>query len=276
MNKENCVSIVISTCNRENLLTRSLESVMNQSYKNIEIIVCDDASEDNTESLLKYYMQKDSRIKYIRNEVRSGACVTRNKGINIATGKYITGLDDDDEFSLDRIENFIEHYNEKYAFICSNINVIEKNKSFPLFSNTENKEITMKNILWFNEVGNQIFIETDRIRQVGSFNEGLTSAQDYDLWIRLILKFGTGLRIKECSYIHYKDHDEPRITTSKSKLKGMTDFLSLHEDKMNKSQIAFHEFRVHKWSKNKLLALKIFIKMPLESKVFILMKYLKR
>lgn len=118
------VSIYISTYNRVNKLKRAIFSVLNQDYTNIEIIVCDDASNDGTEEFMNDLVKFDNRVLYIRNTSNLGACATRNNAINVATGKFITGLDDDDEFMADRVSVFVKYWDDNYAFICSDF--IEK------------------------------------------------------------------------------------------------------------------------------------------------------
>ena len=81
MQNKPLVSVIIPTYNRGRLILDSINSVLNQTYKNIELIVVDDCSTDDTEKTVKSI--DDSRIKYIKLEKNSGACVARNKGIEI-------------------------------------------------------------------------------------------------------------------------------------------------------------------------------------------------
>ncbi|MWP45617.1 glycosyltransferase, partial [Klebsiella pneumoniae] len=77
----------------------------------------------------KEYCEKiitqDKRVKYFRNSSNKGACYSRNIAINNAKGVFITGLDDDDEFSLDRISFFVSKWDDKYSFLCANFTVID-------------------------------------------------------------------------------------------------------------------------------------------------------
>ncbi len=91
------VSIVLTVYNRENLLKRCINSVLKQSYKNLELIVIDDGSEDNSLEILLNYSKQDKRIK-VFHQNNSKLAKSRNKGISNSTGKYITFLDNDDEY----------------------------------------------------------------------------------------------------------------------------------------------------------------------------------
>ena len=101
MSKENqpLVSVIIPTKNRADLLKRAIDSVLEQTWQNYEIVVVDDASDDDTPNLLAE-LSKDHPIKVITNEVSNGAAACRNIAINQAEGEYIAGLDDDDFFGL--------------------------------------------------------------------------------------------------------------------------------------------------------------------------------
>ncbi|HAY4006682.1 TPA: glycosyltransferase family 2 protein, partial [Escherichia coli] len=103
-NGNELVSVYIPTHNRVDMLERAIMSVLKQSYPNIEIIVSDDGSQDNTKKIVTSYMQQYSNIKYVFSSEAKGACHARNLAIAKASGTYITGLDDDDEFTQDRIE----------------------------------------------------------------------------------------------------------------------------------------------------------------------------
>ncbi len=100
------VSVIIPVYNVEKYLPKCLDSVVGQSYRNLEIICINDGSPDNSAEILEYYAKKDSRIKIItqKNEGLSGA---RNTGINAATGDYIIFLDSDDWIDPDTVENAV-------------------------------------------------------------------------------------------------------------------------------------------------------------------------
>ena len=102
MQNKPLVSVIIPTYNRGRLILDSINSVLNQTYKNIELIVVDDCSTDNTEEILKSI--NDSRIKYVKLEKNSGACIARNKGIELSTGEFIAFNDSDDLWITTKLE----------------------------------------------------------------------------------------------------------------------------------------------------------------------------
>ena len=93
------VTIIMPTYNRKHLIKRAIDSCLNQTYENFELIVCDDHSTDGTEEYIAELRKADSRIKYCKTPLgHKGANAARNAGIRIAEGKYLCFLDSDDEF----------------------------------------------------------------------------------------------------------------------------------------------------------------------------------
>ena len=105
-NENGKVSVIVPVYNVEKYLERCLESLINQTYKNIEIIAINDGSTDNSLKILKKYEAIDLRIKII-DKNNEGLSQTRNVGINLATGEYITFVDSDDWIELNFLENMI-------------------------------------------------------------------------------------------------------------------------------------------------------------------------
>lgn len=101
------VSIVLAVYNAEAFLKQGLDSVLNQTHKNIEVIAVDDCSKDSSLGILNNYASKDSRVKIIQHDKNQGPGPARNSGIAAATGNYIAFLDPDDLFSSDAIEKLL-------------------------------------------------------------------------------------------------------------------------------------------------------------------------
>lgn len=215
------VTVYIPTYNRLDLLKRAVESVRQQTYRNLEIIIVDDCSTDGTHKYLEEISKQDSRIRYFLKEKNSGACVSRNIAIENAKGKFITGLDDDDYFTLGRLEYFVKAwFNKKkrvsalysrYTFKLEN----NKFKSSIFSKLLLKKEIECKDILVFNVVGNQIFTETVFLQQINGFDPNMPAWQDLDCWYRLLKQKGSFSLVDNNSYIVDLSHPYERISTQK-------------------------------------------------------------
>ena len=107
------VSIITPAYNAERFIEETIKSVLNQTYENLEMIIVDDCSNDNTESIVRKYMEIDNRIIYKKLSGNSGAAVVRNEAMNIASGRYIAFLDSDDLWDKDKLELQIAFMKEK-------------------------------------------------------------------------------------------------------------------------------------------------------------------
>lgn len=99
-------SIIIPLYNREKTISRAIESLLNQTFPDFEIIVIDDYSKDCSAEIVHNLKILDSRIKYLKNEINQERCISRNKGIQIASGKYVCFLDSDDYHLPIHLETF--------------------------------------------------------------------------------------------------------------------------------------------------------------------------
>lgn len=129
MKANDLITVVVPVYNVEKYLGKCLNSLINQTYKNIEIILIDDGSTDNSGKICDQYKKKDSRIRVIHKQ-NGGLSDARNQGIEVAKGKYITFVDSDDYVELDYIEylyNLIKKHNVNISF-CKYIVHYEKKK----------------------------------------------------------------------------------------------------------------------------------------------------
>ena len=116
---EPLVSIVTPVYNGSSTIGKTIESVLNQTYKNFEMIIVDDVSDDDTVKIIKSYQTKDKRIKLISLRKKGGASVARNKAISSAKGKYIAFLDGDDLWKKDKLDkqiSFMENNNIYFSY----------------------------------------------------------------------------------------------------------------------------------------------------------------
>lgn len=195
--KKGFVSIIIPTYNRGGFLKQAIDSALVQTYRDIEIIVIDDGSTDNTSELVSSY---GDRIQYIKQN-RKGVSAARNLGIKNAIGEFISFLDDDDLYLPHKIETNIEYFN-KYpdvALLCSGFRFIDEigNKVMRGDVFSEKSELTLHDIAIFTLVHtSSVIIRSDILQKTSGFREGARISEDYDLWSR-ILMLGKGYAIPE-------------------------------------------------------------------------------
>jgi len=184
----NLVSVILPTYNRAQYLKRAIESVLNQSYNDFELVIINDGSTDNTlEVLLEYH---DPRIKIIRNEVNIGFVKSLNKGINYAKGKYIARIDDDDFWSdsekLKKQIRFLE-LNPEYVLVgCGIIRINSEGRETKRYLLPE-KDKDIREIMLlvspFVHVG--VVFKKKAWELAGGYDEELYFSQDSDLWAKL-------------------------------------------------------------------------------------------
>ncbi|PMC80216.1 glycosyl transferase [Aerococcus viridans] len=126
LNQDALVSIITPVYNAESFIADTIDSVINQTYKNFEMILVDDCSTDDSKLVIDKY-SSDSRIKYVKLSENSGAAVARNKGIELATGRYISFIDSDDVWHKDKLKKqlcFMRDNN--YGFTYTNFEFMDE------------------------------------------------------------------------------------------------------------------------------------------------------
>lgn len=208
------VSIIMATYNRADLVTRAIDSVLNQSYKNIELIVVDDGSTDNTSEVLSNI--NDSRIRVHSHEVNKGATGAKNSGLKLIKGEWFTIFDSDDEMVQDAIESLISiplHFD-------TSVTAVTCNGWDPLSNTLTGKGLNEDCYLHGNEImpackGDFWGIIKTSILNNDSFNENLIGCES-TLWFKLSERANGYYIHKALSIIHIEGND--RITTSKVSL----------------------------------------------------------
>lgn len=246
-NTQPLVTVYMPTHNRRELLERAVNSVFAQTLQNFELIIVDDASKDDTDAYLQELAQREPRVCIIRHDEPQGACVARNRAINQAKGKFVTGLDDDDEFLPHRLESLLAGYDSSYAFVSQGF--IWQYGKYAKKVYTKAKEITLVEQLNQNYATNQVLVETKRMLAIGGFDESFKACQDYDTWTRLIATYGTAKCLGDASYIVHQGHEGPRITAKENHALGYKQFFDKHQhlmsqkNKMNQRWLALMALR---------------------------------
>ena len=183
-------SIIIPTYNRANFIGAAIDSVLEQSYQNWELLIIDDGSTDNTADVIRKYTQQDNRVKYFlqENMERSQA---RNNGIEKSNGKYICFLDSDDAFLPNHLKFFYEtilknkgqsgiYYSDSIITINGN-EIIQKLE----YSGNEN----LQTFLFYSSlIPGRVCIKTDILKEF-NFDPEISISEDTDLWVRIACKY---------------------------------------------------------------------------------------
>lgn len=211
------VSIIIPTYNRPfNKLKRAIDSVLNQTYKNIEIIIVNDNSVNNSYRLeikKKIEKIKDQRIKHIMHNKNLGACKARNTGIYYSKGEFIAFLDDDDRWLPKKTELQLKKFIDKeVGLVYSQYYVEKENKKRLLHKRKFKKGYLFNDLLLHNFIGSTscIMVRKSCLKKTGSFDENLLASQDYELYLRIAQNYKIDF-VEEPLIIYY-DHKGDRIS----------------------------------------------------------------
>ncbi len=192
--KNPIVSVIIPTYNRAHLIGRAIQSVLNQTYQDFELIVVDDGSTDNTEEIVKDFQNKDERIKYIYQN-NQGASGARNTGIKNAKGKYIAFLDSDDEWLPEKLEKQIQLFKnskkKNLGFVGCNVLVVDEQTNKRYEYKTPKYKNVFQRLLENNFIrsSSSVMVKKSVIDNVGLFDESLKNANDWEMWIRIAQKY---------------------------------------------------------------------------------------
>ena len=185
------ISVIIPTYNRGRIIGNSINSVLNQTFKNLEIVVVDDGSTDNTKEVIEQI--KDERVRYIKLAKNNGASYARNIGIKNAIGQFISFQDSDDIFYPYKLERQLKNIiNKNSNFDFCKIKVIF-NSSFSYFVPSINQDKSLSNGDIFTEliskgnfISNQAILIKKKFLLKYLFDPKLPRLQDYDLILRMI------------------------------------------------------------------------------------------
>ena len=190
MSKNNLVSIIMNCWNGEKYLAASVQSIIEQTYKNWELIFWDNNSDDDSKNILLSF--KDKRIKYFNGKKKVNLYFARNKAIKKAKGKYLCFLDTDDLWKSDKLEKQIKFISKKKVkFIYSNYYILKNQKKKIAFFKNLPEGIITNNLLKFYSVGLLTVIMEKNLLKKFKFNKKYNVIGDFDLFIRLsrIVKF---------------------------------------------------------------------------------------
>lgn len=180
------ISIVMPSYNTGKFIVETIESVLNQTYNNWELIIIDDCSNDNTNVILKEY--KDSRIKVYKNTENSGAAFSRNKGIMLAKGEWIAFLDSDDLWAKTKLEKQLNYMKKNdYYMTYTNYEMIDEMSDRKFIYVTGPKYINKIKMYAYCWPG--CLTVMFNVKKVGKIKiNNLKKHNDYAMWLKIIEK----------------------------------------------------------------------------------------
>ncbi|STO54143.1 glycosyl transferase [Canicola haemoglobinophilus] len=212
MNNRPLISVIIPCYNAEKFVEKSVRSIMEQTYNNLEIILINDCSTDNTEFILQQLALEDKRIVYIKNDHNLKLPKTLNKGIALAQGEYIARMDADDIAVPERLEtqmNFMLN-NPEIDLVGTNLKHLDEHDNFTGYASaqpTEHKDI-VKQLAWkCTIVHPSILAKKSLFTELNGFDESIVYAEDYELWIRAYLAGKKFANLAE-PLLHYRIHQK--------------------------------------------------------------------
>tara|TARA_Y100001970_G_C14179279_1_gene828876 strand:+ start:775 stop:1458 length:684 start_codon:yes stop_codon:yes gene_type:complete len=200
------VSILMSCYNSQATISKSVESILSQSYEDIELLICDDGSIDDTYKTIEEYSKADKRISIFKNEKNIGLTKSLNFLINKSDGEFIARQDDDDISLEQRIEKQIKVINDlNLDFVTSRAKILGTDKLIPGIS----FNLPVSFVMNFKNpfIHGTLLIKKKILNDVGNYDERFYYAQDYKLFSDLVAKGYKYTTIKEPLYrLNVKDN----------------------------------------------------------------------
>lgn len=238
------VSIIITTCNRFDIVTRAINSSLNQTYKNIEVIVVDDMSEDKTLEVIDEYISKNEKIRLFTNSDRLGLASCRNKGVENAKGTFVVFLDDDDELKDDSVEKRIKRYWELKDSGVENIGVVYSGAEVH-FTDSQKVSFNLPKVegdifesirdKGLSTIPSSCLFNKKVIVDIGGYDQSLVSSIDHDLWMKLAVNGYNIYSVNEpLSIIYETKNKKSMVANTEQRIQGVNQFLNKwYEDLVN-------------------------------------------
>ncbi len=231
MSQTRQVSVVISTYNRARMLKRAIQSVLNQTFQDFELIVVDNASTDHTKEVVQSFSEE--RLHYLCHEQNRGGSAARNTGIKYAQGPYIAFLDDDDEWFPQKLEKQLKKMEAAQSagliYVGSEVFNEKKQKIeqvyLPQYRGQVYERVLLSTI--FSSVSN-VLVRRECFQKVGLFDEELSSCQDWEMWLRIAREYEFDFVPEVLLRINV--HEDHISTNYQSLIPGRTRMVQKHYD----------------------------------------------
>ena len=196
--EQQLVSVIIPTYKRPDFLSRAVNSVLNQTYSNVEVIVVDDNNPDTegrvqTETIMEQYAD-NPKVRYIKHEHNKNGSAARNTGARNANGQYVAFLDDDDEFLPDKIGcqiKRLQSLSDDYAVCYSKFALVTDNGHQHLSTETREGNLYLQAITQdlMIAAGSNLIVKKDAFDDISGFDESFSRNQDVEFLVRLLKKY---------------------------------------------------------------------------------------
>lgn len=204
------VSIIMGVYNGANRVESAITSILNQTFVDFELIICDDGSDDNSSEIIKKFCDKDSRIKFLRNTKNIGLAETLNNCLDISEGEYIARMDDDDISHPNRIEKQVVFLDSqpKYALVGTSRNMYDNNGIWGR-SSVEGERSKLDIFLGKSFVHPSVMMRKQAVLAVGGYTTGSETerTEDFDLWCKLYAHGFKGFNLGEILLDYYEAKD---------------------------------------------------------------------
>lgn len=233
MDSSPLITCIIPTCDRPSLLRRSLDSVFEQTYDNIEIIIVASPPHEPTRQIVSNYETKDQRIKPFYISDKSGPGAARNKGIRKASGKYIAFLDDDDVWRPEKLEIQVP-YLDNYSIVSCLASIrtedgLNEVKKPDLLVNEVDFNILFINTTTIYPSGS--VFRTQELKDIGGFDEEFENVGIWDLALRIIDTYDSAFVLNQDLVIFDRMNDPGRLSQQSEVYEDLFKTYHRHKDK---------------------------------------------
>lgn len=187
--EEDLVSIIMPSYNCEEIIKKSIDSVLNQTYSNWELIIVDDCSTDKTETTVLEYIKKSNKIKFYKLKKNSGAAIARNKAIELSKGKYIAFLDSDDCWKQNKLSLQISFMKENNIYFSSTgYELYDENGNSLKKAIIPPKKVNYNKFVFLScPVGNlTVIYNAEKLGKIYAPN--IRKRNDFALWLQILKK----------------------------------------------------------------------------------------
>ena len=238
------VSVIMPAYNSEKYIGKSIESVLAQDYQAFELLIIDDGSKDRTKNIAEQYAERDARIR-VFSQPNQGVSVARNKGLDVATGKYVAFLDSDDWWDANNLSNMVKTAeNTQSGIICAGFDMVNIDGTRETFNNNKDGELLdfvtdtneIRLFFWIGSVMlSRDILEKYHIR----FDTDIVMAEDIGFYIKLFAV--TNLKSVPLVMAHYCRHENSATTAvyNPDKYRGTVEIFRHAEPYMQKYRSAW-------------------------------------